>query len=367
MPLTHKYRILVVANGANRSLMTGHFRHSGFEIETAKPDEDVFGLCMSRLLDLVVLDVDRDDGAVELCRRLKADAATVGLPVLAVADSNARKLHSFDAGVDEFLTRDVDPEDFLVRVNSLLRVGATRRAHSAAQLDVEVKRLEHLRETFRRYVSPQVADHIIGTGVSLPRAESIRIHASVLFVDMRGFTRLSEMLSPGEVVPLLNEYFSLLTEIAFEHSGTVFNMAGDCLMVGFGVPTPQADAAARAVRTGMEMISGFEELARHWRALHGIETGIGVGINEGDVIAGNVGSHAYMSYTIIGDAVNIAARFCQRARAGEILFSQSVKRSLDASGYAVHSIELPPLVLRGRSNPVDLYCIPVHGRRDIQE
>jgi len=74
-----------------------------------------------------------------------------------------------------------------------------------------------------------------------------------------------------------------------------------------------------------------------------------------------------MSYTIIGDAVNVAARLCQRARAGEILLSQTVKESLDRHGYPVHAIELPPLVLRGRTNPVSMYCIPADGRLDIRE
>jgi adenylate cyclase len=245
-------------------------------------------------------------------------------------------------------------------------VGVSRRAQPVSQPEADTKRLEHLRQTFRRYVSPQVADHIMGTG-SRSAAESIRVQATVLFVDMRGFTRISEMLSPGQVVPLLNEYFSLLTEIAFEHDGTVFNMAGDSLMVGFGVPVPQADASIRGVRAGLAMIAKFEELARHWRLAHAIETGIGVGINQGDVIAGNVGSHAYMSYTIIGDAVNVAARLCQRARSGEILFSEAVKRSLDGDGYPLNAIELPPLVLRGRTMPISMYCIASGERKDIQE
>jgi class 3 adenylate cyclase len=347
--------------------MGNYFPRAQLSLESVTPDDDVVDLCRKRALDLVVLDVDGDEKAVDLCRQLKADPATFGLPVLAVGNSAARKFESFDAGVDEFLTRNMQREEFIIRVNSLIRVGVTRRASGAVQLQAEIKRLEHLRETFRRYVSPQVADHIIQAVASQSGTESVRVHASVLFVDMRGFTRISEFLSPGEVVPLLNEYFSLLTEIAFAHEGTVFNMAGDCLMVGFGVPVAQEDSPVRAVRAALEMIAGFEELAKHWKLLHGIETGIGIGINEGEVIAGNVGSHAYMSYTIVGDVVNIAARLCQRARAGEILFSETVKASLQRHRYAVHGVELPPMVLRGRTTPISLYCIPSEERKEILE
>src|SRR5205807_2641549 len=91
-----------------------------------------------------------------------------------------------------------------------------------------------------------------------------------------------------------------------------------------------------------EMLRSFSGLARSWKERYDIDAGLGIGINEGDVVAGNVGSSSYMSYTIIGDTVNIAARLCQRARAGEILFSGSLKQSLDAHGMDVGATPLPP-------------------------
>jgi adenylate cyclase len=257
-------------------------------------------------------------------------------------------------------------EPLRTQIEALVRTGAVRRKTAAAQLEAEIRRREEvLRQTFRRYVSPRVADKILEDAQlrdTLLSTADVRAHAVVLFADLRGFTSISEQLDPHRVVPLLNEFFSLLTEITFRHEGTVFHMAGDCLMLGFGVPLEQPDSPQRAVRAAQEMLSGFAALAQSWKRLYQIEAGLGIGINEGDVVAGNIGSSSYMNYTIIGDAVNIAARLCQRARAGEMLLSSTVKHSLDVGGMDIGATPLPPLQLRGRSNPIDIFCVPLPTR-----
>lgn len=266
-------------------------------------------------------------------------------------------------------------EPLRARIEALLRASTVRKKKAAAQLEEEIRRREELlRQTFRRYVSPRVADKILEdaqlrdtllAGAVPPAATEARAHAVVLFADLRGFTSITEQLDPQRVVPLLNEFFSLLTEITFKYDGTVFHMAGDCLMLGFGVPLEQPDSAQRAVSAAREMLTGFTELSRSWRERYQVEAGLGIGINEGDVVAGNVGSSAYMNYTIIGDTVNIAARLCQRARAGEMLFSSTLKRSLDARGLDVGATPLPPLQLRGRAHPIDIFCVPLSHRLQL--
>lgn len=239
------------------------------------------------------------------------------------------------------------------------RADAERTSNDSLQL-------AQMREMFRRYVSPRLADQILADAdlrVSMLTRSDHRTRAVVMFADMRGFTRLAEKLSPQEVVSLLNDYFALLTEITFRHDGTVFNMAGDCLMIGFGVPVAQQDALVRSVRAGREMLDRFQSLAAIWRTRYQIETGLGIGINEGEVVAGNVGSPEYMNYTIIGDTVNVASRLCQRARAGEMLFSATVKAGLDSLGMQLGALELPAMELRGRETPIDIWCVPIEQRR----
>lgn len=363
--------ILVVGEcGANYALVNRYLEGSGIAVESAASGEDALARMNGSAPDLVVVDTDGDGvSGLPLCRTLKADPNTVSLPVIALADSVERRLEGFAVGVDGFMTRNVTREEFLVRVNALLRVSNARRTLLASQLEAEIKRREEIRETFQRYVSPSLVDQILSDRNLRDTAlqdKNTRVRAAVLFADMRGFTRISEQLSPTKVVPLLNDYFALLTEIAFKYEGTVFNMAGDCLMVGFGVPFEQADSSVRAVNTAQEMLTRFRDLAVDWEKRHRIETGLGIGINEGEVIAGNIGSPAYMSYTIVGDTVNVASRLGQRARAGELLFSEQVKHTLDAAGVDFGALELPPLSLRGRTSPVNIYCIPVNDRLDTR-
>lgn len=365
------YRALLVCNGPASSVLLGKLTEaSDIQVAEAIGSEQVLASLAQEVPDLVVVDVVDDvEALVQVCGMLKANPATVLVPVVALARSAKSRLAAFEAGIDDFMLYHVRREEFLVRVRCLLRSSAMRRQLAAEQLAEEVRRREAIRSAFRRYLSPKLADQILANsdlrGTVFVGAR-VRTEAAIMFADMRGFTSLAERLEPAEVVELLNEFFALLTEITFRYDGTVFSMAGDSLMVGFGVPVEQDDGALRAVRAAREMLDEFARLAERWKARYGVETGLGIGINLGEVIAGNVGSSSYMNYTIIGDAVNVASRLGQRARAGEMLFSDTVKMALDNQGFDVEALPLPSLVLRGRTNPIDIFCIPSRARIDFR-
>ncbi len=362
--------LLVSAGPASPVLLAKLTEASDIEVSEIITADQIIASATQRTPDLVVVDVVGDlRGLVQVCSVLKANPATVFVPVVALARSPKSRLAAFEAGVDDFLLHHVRREEFLVRVRCLLRSSSTRRQLAADQLAEEVKRREAIRSAFRRYISPKLADQILANpdlrDTVFGRSQ-VRTHAAIMFADMRGFTSLAERLRPAETVELLNEFFALLTEITFRHDGTVFSMAGDSLMVGFGVPVEQQDGALRAIRAARDMLDEFADLAARWKKRYGVETGLGIGINVGEVIAGNVGSASYMNYTIIGDAVNVASRLGQRARAGEMLFSDAVKMSLDEQGFDVVALPLPSLILRGRSNPIDIFCVPSRARVDFR-
>lgn len=317
---------------------------------------------------LIVLEA-LDANALTLSQTLKAQASTALLPQALIAVNTQLRISAYEAGIDAVFLRSSQQAMVQARLRALLEQGALRQQWVDSQLQARAHE-QLLRTTFRRYVSSRLADQIldappIGAAPGQLKAGT-RVTAAVLFADMRGFTGIAERLSGDQVFELLNEFFTLLTRIAFQYEGTVFNMAGDSLMVGFGVPVAQADGGLRAVRAAREMLMHFGDLAEQWRTRYGIETGLGIGINEGEVVAGNIGSDLYMNYTLIGDTVNVAARLSQRARAGEVLFCNSLKLSLEASGSPdVPVLALPPLTLRGRACPVDIFCVPTDKRIEL--
>ncbi len=363
--------MVVVGDDANADIVNRYLAGSGISVERSACGMSLLnGSAASLRADLFIIDTGEGEASgLALGRRLKSNPHTVAIPLIVIGKSVRDRRECFEIGVDDYITPDVHRDDFILRLNGLLRVSAIRRALITSQLEAEVTRHKEIGETFRRYVSPALVDQILADTRLRDSAladKNTRVNATALFADMRGFTSLAEQLPPADVVPILNEYFKLLTDIAFQYEGTVFNMAGDCLMVGFGVPFEQNDATVRAYRTAREMLTRFAELETRWKRHFGIEAGLGIGINEGEVIAGNIGSPGYMNYTIIGDAVNVAARLGQRARAGELLFPENIKRSLDSAGLDSDAVLMSTISLRGRAEPVEIFCVPAPPRSDLR-
>jgi adenylate cyclase len=199
--------------------------------------------------------------------------------------------------------------------------------------------------------------------------------ATVLFADLRGYTGLAERLPPAQLVPLLDEFFGVLAKAATMHGGTVFHMAGDGIMAGFGgsgdpvAGVPPRDGAREALAAGNAMLKQFGLVAARWREELSIDAGIGVGLHMGEVAVGFIGPPGQKFTTLVGDTVNVAARLCSRARAGEVLLSCSVAEALDIDDGGrdlyvgpIPVLQLPQYALRGRSAPMDIWCVPALER-----
>jgi adenylate cyclase len=188
---------------------------------------------------------------------------------------------------------------------------------------------------------------------------------TVLFADLRGYTAMAERLPAARVVPLLDEFFLVVVNATAQFGGEVFHMAGDGIMAGFGVHQAGADGAADAFAAGHAILKNFAPIAARWREQLAIESGIGVGLHLGEVAVGVFGPPRRRSTTLIGDTVNVAARLCGRARAGEVLFSCTVADALTGqapAGTAWPYLQLPQFELRGRSEPIDIWCVPAPER-----
>src|SRR5450631_3310990 len=204
-----------------------------------------------------------------------------------------------------------------------------------------------------------------GTRAAPPRTARV----TVLFADLRGYTALAERLAPAQIVPLLEEFFHVLAKAATSHGGKVFHMAGDGMMAGFGGPDLANDGAREALAAGRSMLQQFGTIAARWRRDLSIDAGIGVGLHLGEVAMGFLGPPGHKSTTLVGDTVNVAARLCSRARAGEVLLSCTVAADLESHAAtpdtdvgATPFLQLPQFELRGRRGPIDIWCVPAPHR-----
>ncbi len=218
----------------------------------------------------------------------------------------------------------------------------------------EIMRRRRVMNVFKQYVAPQVVDKISKDKDFELVIGGENRHIAVLFVDIRGFTTISESLKPEEVVEILNEYLGLTTKAIFDNGGTLDKFVGDATMAVFNAPFDLDDYIFRAVCTAWDMQAGANAIAEKFRERYGKVVSFGIGINCGNAVVGNIGCDFRMDYTAIGDTVNTAARLESNARPGKILISSDV---YEAVKDRVSVTPIGQIALKGKSNGVFVYQV----------
>jgi adenylate cyclase len=210
-----------------------------------------------------------------------------------------------------------------------------------------------LRDVMARYLSPTVSQWVLRDPARLTLGGETRL-MTVLFSDLRGFTTLSHRLDPQALVDLLNEHMGAMTEVVFRHDGVLDKYIGDALMAFWGAPMAQPDHAARACRTALDMVARLWDLQEDWtrRGLPRLE--LGIGINTGSMVVGNMGSRARLAYTVIGDAVNVASRLegLSKEYGTRVVIGEATR---EAAGPAFEYRCLDVVAVKGRSEPLTVY------------
>ncbi len=230
----------------------------------------------------------------------------------------------------------------------------------AAEAAISFDNVRSHEELARRVVERQALERFLSSNIVekiLANPDEVQLGGenqtvTVLFSDIRGFTRMSEHMEPHAVVELLNEYFAEMTDIVFDTGGTLDKYLGDGIMALYGAPIPKPDDARRATKTAMEMQRALAALNRDWEKRGQQPLRMGVGVNTGPVTAGYLGSARRLDYTVIGDAVNLASRLCSNAAGGQILVSESTQRLLSGR---IPTQRLEPIRVKGKETPVELY------------
>lgn len=225
----------------------------------------------------------------------------------------------------------------------------------------EQRERQRVTRIFGRYVAQQVVDQILEVGEENLKLGGTRKNVSLLFIDIRGFTPLSEKLPPEKVVEILNEYFEIVTRCIFENKGMVDKFMGDAVMAIFNAPMDLEDHAVWALRAAQDIIAGGAALQKKVFEMAGVNLYFGIGINTGDAVVGNIGAENRYEYTAIGDTVNLAARLESNAKKGQVLVSRYV---YDAVGDKIPLKPVGEITVKGKSQPIEVYELDTSVEED---
>jgi adenylate cyclase len=318
-------RVLVVDDDRlNRKLLTRSLEQAGHAVRTADNGREALDLLRDDPPDVVLLDIVMPElDGVSVLEQMKADASLNHVPVIMISavDEIESVVRCIEQGAEDYLQKPFDPVLLRARINAGL---AKKRLHDLER--------ERVRSVFSRFVPEHVVEDVLERTDDDLRLGGSRDVGTVMFTDIRRFTAFSEATHPQRVIELLNEYFGEMIDAIFEHDGTLVGYQGDGLLAVFGAPIALDDHADRALAAAREMLEvrlpRFNSWMREQRFSEGFE--MGIGLNSGPFMSGNVGSARRLEYTIHGDTVNTAARLEAMTKSARrsILLAESTVRAL---------------------------------------
>jgi adenylate cyclase len=346
----HSSRVLIADdNKVNRLLLSRSVELLGHRVSLAENGLIALERLRTEPFDLLLLDIEMPelDGFAVL-EQLKADPRLREVPIIVTSSVEGLDniVRCINLGAEDYLRKPVN------QVLLKARIGAS----------LEKKRLrDQQRAMVRRFVTSEVADDLLQSGFALGGK---RIHASVLFSDIRGFTALVEHQGPEETIDLLNAYYMLMFDAISSHGGAVNQIMGDGLLALFGAPLPLDDCAGSAVAAALEMLELIDQFNLERSAVSKPAIRVGIGVATGEVVAGFTGTEQRATYTCIGDTVNLAARLEAHTKVAGcgILIDDATQRALNES---VPMQPLGEVPFKGKAAAVEIFAVmasPLHGQ-----
>ncbi|MFH0821472.1 MAG: response regulator [Pseudomonadota bacterium] len=294
-------------------------------------------------IDLVLLDImmPKMDG-LEVARRIRNTPDVADIPIIMVTALSGKddRLRAVEAGANDFISKPVDKVELHIRMDSLLKMKEARDAlkNHKAMLEKEVERRTEelvtslreravIRQIFGTYISDEVVAEILSNPDGINLGGEIR-EVTILVCDLRGFSPIADSMDCRKVLGMMNRYFEAMTEIIIAHEGTIDSFLGDGVLVFFGAPRFFADHPGRAVHCAIEMQHAMVGLNADNVQFGLPELRMGIGINSGELIVGNIGCEKRKQYGAVGTPINAAFRVESKTRPGEILITQAVKERL---------------------------------------
>lgn len=323
MDKDNKGRLLVVDDEANNLQLIQQTLQERYQLAFATNGVRALKIVEKIQPDLILLDIMMPEmDGYEVCRHLKADEKTKDIPIIFITAMSDVKNEAkgLKLGAVDYIAKPISPSILRARVKNHL---ALRQAREELK-----KQNRFIKKIFGRYLSHDVVKNILETPDGL-KIGGERREVSIMMTDLRGFTALCGRLPPEDVMTILNTYIGVMIQIILRYGGTLVEIIGDGLFIVFGAPVFHKDHALRAVACAIEMQKAMPEVNQKNMALGGPETEMGIGINTGEVVVGNIGSEMRMRYSFVGNAVNLAARIESYTVGGQILVSESTKTVCD--------------------------------------
>ncbi len=333
--------LVVDDNKVNRLLLSHSLEQMGHTIETAENGRQALEKLRAEKFDLVLLDIEMPEmNGYQTLEACMSDSSLRDVPVIMTSslDELDSVVKCIELGAEDYLTKPLNP--------TLLRARVTA--------SLEKKRLrDQQRKLFRTFATAEVAEELLEKGLSLGGK---RVTASVMFVDIRSFTSISETHDPSEIIELLNDYFAVMFEAIIGHGGTVNQIEGDGLMAVFGTPVFHENHREQSVRAALEMLDLLDGFNQQQAALGKVQIQIGIGIAAGKMIAGYTGTQHRATFTCVGDTVNLASRIEDHTRIVEcpILIDRNTREGLP-DNIAVDA--LGPALFKGKQQPIDIFAV----------
>jgi adenylate cyclase len=350
----------------------------GYKLITALSGSEALDILGKMDIDIILMDwMMPEMTGLDVCRILKKDPRLKLIPLILVTAKAGSSdiMEGLDAGANDYITKPVDRTELLARVRAGLRERAIQKDLKESNdrllaLNNEIQNLNEglerrnrfIRRVFGRYLSDGIVNSLLETPDGLKLGGEKR-KVTIMMSDLRGFSILSERMPPESVVNLLNNHLSKMTDIIDEYGGTIDEFIGDAILVIFGAPQNYDDSAERGVACALAMQLAMDEVNRKSEAEGLPRVEMGVGVDTGEVIVGNIGSRKRAKYGVVGRHVNLAARIESFTTGGQILISQS---TYDEVAPIVRLFGQMTIAAKGSSEPVMIYDVAgLGGRHDL--
>ncbi len=358
----HGHILVVDDSPRNRLKLSRFLQQQGHTVTLAEHGRQAVEMVDDQPFDLMLLDIVMPEmDGYQVLEHLKHQDMLRNMPVIVISASDEMEsvIKCIAMGAEDHLPKPFDPVLLKTRIGACLEKKRLRdkeieQQHQLNQLNKALEvRNRFIRATFGRYLSDEIVDTILESPEGLSLGGEKRT-VTIMMTDLRGFTAISEQLPAESIVGMINIYLEVMTEIILKYDGTIDEFIGDAILVIFGAPVMRDNDAQRAVACAVEMQLAMEEVNERNRKAGYPEIAMGIGINTGDVVVGNIGSRKRTKYGVVGRNVNLTSRIESYTVGGQIFISES---TVEACGQILKMDNQMEVMPKGVKQPITIYEI----------